>query len=736
MTSALSTTVLFAAFPIADLQSYGQTVLALLGRVVSATQAWATDQGGFQRPSVVATGAAGAALLLILAFVIFLLFRARRETQKHREELARLVALTKGAELANQTKVEFLANMSHRIRTPMNAIVGFTYLALKTDLDPELREHLDTVRTSADWLMHIANDVLEFSRIEAGRLQLEKVPFSISECILSAMRIVEKEASAKNLATHCKIDPQMPELVCGDPTRLRHVVFNLLDYAVRFTTSGGIVLSASLESSSADEVLVRVAVTGAGAGIPPAKRPLALERFRKADASTPLTSDATDLGLEIARRLVNLMGGSMEPQSQSGTGSTFEFTVRFQKQETAPECDVPVSPVHGTAQSAGAVEADVCVAALKELSILVADDNAVNRRLITKVLEGAGHRVWTAGNGKDAAEQVRTEGFDLILMDVEMPDMDGLEATKAIRAAEAEGLRIPIYALTAHALPSDRDRCLAAGMDGFITKPIAVDAVLQLVSKIATGTTDDGDADVGIEPGEGVLTPTYHDEDTATASDIAGASTESGDLSTNSGEGEFALQAILRHLGDIALDGGGKADISEAQANSSTDLLEHREAHELDSNPYVLATVAKAETNDFSGATRTALAEIESACDDTAIDAAASSVTSDSEESALQRVNQSAEIVRVPEPIEVPSGKSDDSGPAAKAPLSAPAALALLEATCQITEQSPSLAKEDHDPTPAAARDPFEQARKSLSKSRFGVRVVHNDGDPSDRDLI
>jgi len=272
MNSALPTMVLSMGLPIADLQSYRQSALSVPGRLVSATQTWVRAWGGFQQPAVIATGAVAAVLLLLLVCVIFLYIRARRETRRFRQELADLVTLTQAAESANEAKAEFLVSMSHRIRTPMNAIVSFTDLALKTDLDSELREYLDTVRTSADWLMHIANDVLEFSRIEAGQPHLDNVPFSISECIRSAMKIVEREASAKKLVLGCKIDPQLPEVVGGDPARLRHVIFNLLDYAVRCTARGSVILSAALESNSADGVLVRVAVTNAGVGIPPIKQ--------------------------------------------------------------------------------------------------------------------------------------------------------------------------------------------------------------------------------------------------------------------------------------------------------------------------------------------------------------------------------------------------------------------------------------------------------------------------------
>ena len=616
--------VFFMRLPLCDLRSYGGTATALWNRLASAAQSWARTPGAFQGPLLIATAVAGTVVLVMLVCLCVLLLRARRETRKCREELAQLIALTRAAECVNEAKVGFLTNMSHRIRTPMNAIVGFTYLALKTDLDPELREHLDSVRTSADWLMHIANDVLEFSRIEAGRLQLDDVPFSISECIASALKIVEREASAKKIETHCNVDPQLPKMLCGDPTRLRHVVFNLLDHAVRFNKGGSLVLSAALDSKTEDDVFVRFEVTDNGIEIPDAKRRVSFESFGHAETSSaPLKSDEAGLGLVISRRLIDLMGGKMISQSESGGGSTFAFTMRFKKHKVEAEIDAPVQAsedaavgtfgdahikalgdVHIQAFGDAHIRAyqDAHIQApssvdLRKLSILVAEDSPVNLRLITKVLESAGHRVWTAANGREAAHKVQTEGFDLILMDLEMPDLDGLEATRAIRSAEAPSLHVPIYALTAHALPSHRDRCLDAGMDGFLPKPIVVDEMLQLVSKLAAGKVKTSEADISSdhrdnapkaedvielvaqppnpdpEPGvrspvaleDNAFTPKYVGQEIITADNVACIAMDSGDSLVDPGEDDFAVEAIQTNSWNLALNSSASARVTEAQ---------------------------------------------------------------------------------------------------------------------------------------------------------------------------
>jgi len=274
------------AVTVADLASYIQNTRSLFEQWISSMRGCANTAG------LIAIGSEVGVVALSVCLVL-LLIRARRASRRFRQQLDELVSRTKVAESADTANAEFIASMVPQIRTPMNAIVGFVDLALKADPDPALRERLDTVRTSADWLMQVENDALEFSCIETEGVALENVLFSISECILSAMKIVEHEAIGKKLAAACKIDPRLPDLVRGDPSRFRHVIFNLLDYAIKNTASGSIVLSATTELDAVDTVLVRIAITGTGAGISTAKQPLISEPFRHPDVTAELRSDPT-----------------------------------------------------------------------------------------------------------------------------------------------------------------------------------------------------------------------------------------------------------------------------------------------------------------------------------------------------------------------------------------------------------------------------------------------------------
>ena len=379
-----------------------------------------------------------------------------RTLEQHRDRL----------QAANNARADFLVNISQEIRTPMNTIVGFTDLALKSELEKELREDLNSVRTSAEWLLHIVDDIIEFSRMEAGQLQLENSPFSIAECVRSVLNTIQPEIDARGLSLHCRFGPDLPSRVSGDGARLRHVLFNLLDNAVKFTSSGGINVLVAVEPSRGNSLHLRITLADTGIGIPPEEQPFIFEPFRPGAAGGGDRCSRYGFGLAIAQRLTNLMGGDLEFQSTLGAGSTFLFTAPFER------FTGPVNPSHALTGLAPRV------------SVLVAEDNAVNRRLITKLLESAGHAVTTVANGEEAVRLFAAGCFEVILMDLDMPEMDGLEATRQIRLLEDAGRQTRIYALTAHTQPEDRDRCFRAGMDGFISKPIHIDDVLQIVSAL------------------------------------------------------------------------------------------------------------------------------------------------------------------------------------------------------------------------------------------------------------
>ncbi len=419
-------------------------------------------------------------ILELLLSTYALAVEKNRELQRTIRELRQtqqeLIEARDAAELANRHKSEFLANMSHEIRTPLNAIVGIAdTILLSSNISVEHRGLLETLKSSAFLLLAMLNQLLDLSKVESGKMELDNIEFDPSILMIEIEALIKACAISKGLELTFNIDTSLPKVVIGDYEKIRQVLINLISNATKFTDKGYVRVNLTVSDLKDDEVTLLFSVADSGIGIEESKSAHIFDPFVQADGSTTRRYGGTGLGLSICRGFAELMGGQLWVDSEVGKGSVFYFKVPLKVKtphESRPLADRITSPQ---------------MAASKGLSILVVDDNDLNLMIAKRILDKKGHHVSIAKNGKEALEKIMNNQYDLLFMDVNMPDMDGLETTKRIRQYEREaGIgRTPVVAMTAYAMDEDRQRCLASGMDDYLSKPIDIKAIEKTLSRFA-----------------------------------------------------------------------------------------------------------------------------------------------------------------------------------------------------------------------------------------------------------